>query len=281
MAAAASACSASSPLWMLDHLACGRANDALFLSMAMMRDHVKRGRLVLHRLARSLPGLAAISAVFVACGRVAALDRTAGIDATADAGAGLRDAGARDAHVAVPIDARAQDASVDALVVDARRVDVVVPDASAPAPEGGCDGGSCASCPSSCATDDDCANGCPAAAGEVSCCDAVTSACFESASTVCPDQGCGACTSDMDCQTTCPGALTQGIAYCCDPGSLTCLESPTNACPSPPICSTAPTICGWNGSCDSVCPPAPPGSSNCCAPWFGGPCYVSPTPTCP
>ena len=43
-------------------------------------------------------------------------------------------------------------------------------------------------CPSTCTTDSECATGCPATAGAVNCCDTVTSACFMSAASVCPDQ---------------------------------------------------------------------------------------------
>ena len=47
-------------------------------------------------------------------------------------------------------------------------------------------------CPSSCTTDSECQATCPASPGALNCCDAVTMACFTSASTVCPDmQGTG------------------------------------------------------------------------------------------
>ena len=43
-------------------------------------------------------------------------------------------------------------------------------------------------CPSTCTKDSECAAACPASPGAVNCCDTVTSACFMSASSTCPDQ---------------------------------------------------------------------------------------------
>ncbi len=43
-------------------------------------------------------------------------------------------------------------------------------------------------CPSTCTTDSECQAQCPAQAGALNCCDTVTSACFTSASSTCPDQ---------------------------------------------------------------------------------------------
>lgn len=43
-------------------------------------------------------------------------------------------------------------------------------------------------CPSSCTADSECASACPTTPGAINCCDTVTSACFSSASSVCPDQ---------------------------------------------------------------------------------------------
>jgi hypothetical protein len=50
------------------------------------------------------------------------------------------------------------------------------------------DGGGGGVCPSTCTTDSECQAQCPAQAGALNCCDTVTSACFTSASSTCPDQ---------------------------------------------------------------------------------------------
>ena len=49
-------------------------------------------------------------------------------------------------------------------------------------------GGGGGVCPATCSTDSECQSDCPASAGAINCCDTVTSACFTSASTSCPDQ---------------------------------------------------------------------------------------------
>ena len=48
-------------------------------------------------------------------------------------------------------------------------------------------GGGGGMCPSSCTSDSECQSGCPASPGAINCCDTVTSACFTSASSSCPD----------------------------------------------------------------------------------------------
>jgi hypothetical protein len=60
-------------------------------------------------------------------------------------------------------------------------------DTGAPPPASDSGGGGM--CPSTCTTDQECQSACPAIAGALNCCDAVTMACFQSASTACPDQG--------------------------------------------------------------------------------------------
>ncbi len=50
--------------------------------------------------------------------------------------------------------------------------------------DGGSTGGDM--CPSSCTTNAECQSGCPAVTGALNCCDAVTMACFQSASSACP-----------------------------------------------------------------------------------------------
>ena len=64
-----------------------------------------------------------------------------------------------------------------------------IPDAGTPTadtgtPVGSGDGGACP--PATCTADSDCA--CLTASGSIGCCDTVTTACFQSASSVCPDQ---------------------------------------------------------------------------------------------
>jgi hypothetical protein len=61
------------------------------------------------------------------------------------------------------------------------------PDGSIVPPAG--DGGGV--CPSTCNIDSDCQAACPASPGAINCCDTVTSACFTSAATVCPDMTSG------------------------------------------------------------------------------------------
>ena len=56
------------------------------------------------------------------------------------------------------------------------------PDTGTPVGTG--DGGACP--PATCTADSDC--GCLTASGSIGCCDTVTTACFQSASSVCPDQ---------------------------------------------------------------------------------------------
>lgn len=62
--------------------------------------------------------------------------------------------------------------------------DTGVPTGDSAAPPPATDGGACP--PATCTTDSECS--CLAASGAIGCCDTVTSACFSSAASVCPDQ---------------------------------------------------------------------------------------------
>ena len=148
-----------------------------------------------------------------------------------------------------------------------------------------CQAGSCAGCPSSCKSDEDCQiQGCALDSGLIECCNLslATPLCIALLDgPLCPDKvppTCSSpCTSSSDCQALC-GPAPEGTIICCDDRASLCAPLVQTSCPGSLFCNIP---CSTNDDCQPGvgCLAPPVGSSNCCY-QPSGVCYVAPTPTC-